>query len=173
MRVRVLACIIYGLLKLRESVTCITIYQRNTTGARKNQSGIQEEKRFISIVSHSHKITSHGLLQQLNLYHSLGKFNGRQIDDIFLIFFPQNRTTFHALETICNLSKPVFWENKKTISICRLLKILRRVLRIKCPLRADLESTIISHCLNDDYIIIVFLLPPPPPPPPHTHILHP
>ena len=34
-------------------------------------------------------------------------------------------------DNLHEMSNPVFWKNKKNISICRLLKILLRVLGIK------------------------------------------
>ena len=49
-------------------------------------------------------------------YHSLGIFSRRQIDDNFLIFFPQKIGIVKAKE-----------KNKKNISKCRLLKFLPRV----------------------------------------------
>ena len=44
----------------------------------------------------------------INLYHSLGIFSRRQIDDIFLIFPRKQDTTFHA--NCLLMSYPVFWE---------------------------------------------------------------
>ena len=53
----------------------------------------------------------------INLYHSLGIFSRRQIDDIFLIFPRKQDLTFHANCEIVSLgdnlhemSYPVFWE---------------------------------------------------------------
>ena len=34
-------------------------------------------------------------------------------------------------DNLCELSTPVYWENKKNTSICRLLKILPRMLIVK------------------------------------------
>ena len=70
-----------------------------------------------------------------NLYHSLGIFSRRQIDDICL-FFPENRI-WHFMQIVSlgdNLHEMsiLFSEkNKKNISKCRLLKILPRVLSVK------------------------------------------
>ena len=59
----------------------------------------------------------------INLYHSLGIFSRRQIDDTFLIFPKKEDLTFHAnLETICMQCHIQFsGKNKKNISKCRLL----------------------------------------------------
>ena len=43
----------------------------------------------------------------------------------FFFFFTRNGDNLHEM------SNPVFWENKKTISICHPLKILTRVLSVK------------------------------------------
>ena len=67
----------------------------------------------------------------INLYHSLGIFSRRQIDDIFLIFPRKQDLTFHA-KTI-NMKFQILFsgKNKKIISKCRPLKILPRVLSVK------------------------------------------
>ena len=52
-----------------------------------------------------------------NLYHSLSKFRRRQID--FFLFFPENR----------------IWHFMQTVSKCRLLKYLPRVLSVKVRAR--------------------------------------
>ena len=72
----------------------------------------------------------------INLYHSLGIFSRRQIDDIFLIFFQKTgfdiSCKLSPKETICMKCHILFSEkNKKNISKCRLLKILPRVLSVK------------------------------------------
>ena len=70
-------------------------------------------------------------LMVINLYHSLGKFSRPQIDDIRLIFFPRKQDlTFHiSIETTDMNYQTLFsGKNKKTNSICRLLKLLARVL---------------------------------------------
>ena len=58
----------------------------------------------------------------INLYHSLGIFSRRRIDDIFRNFPRKHDMTFHA---------NCLGKNKKNISKCRLLKILPRVLSVK------------------------------------------
>ena len=55
---------------------------------------------------------------------------------IFFLFFPENRI-WHFMQIVSSgdnlhaMSNPVFWENKKNISKCRLLKFLPRVLSVK------------------------------------------
>ena len=76
---------------------------------------------------------------KFNLYHSLGIFSRRQIDDIFLIFARKQDLTFHAncllrRQFACNVKSCFLGKNKKNISKCRLLKILPRVLSVKEPI---------------------------------------
>ena len=46
----------------------------------------------------------------INRYRSLGLFSRRQIDDIFFLFFPENRIK-HFVQTICMKSR--FLKKKK------------------------------------------------------------
>ena len=82
-----------------------------------------------------HKIIMYWVFLTLS---TLGKFfSGRHIE-IFCLLFPENRF-WHFMQIVSigigdnlyEMSKPVSGKNKKNISICRLLKILRRVLIIK------------------------------------------
>ena len=86
---------------------------------------------LLSTYSQTHVFT---WCELFNLYHSLGIFSRRQIDDIFLIFPRKQDLTFHAnclLETICMKCQILFSrKNKKNISKCRLLKIFPRVLNV-------------------------------------------
>ena len=62
----------------------------------------------------------------VKLCHSLGKFSRQQLNDIFLIF--PLKIVFDILcilshvETICMKCHPDFWQSKKNISECQLLK---------------------------------------------------
>ena len=76
-----------------------------------------------------------------NLYHSLGIFSRRQIYDIFLIFPRLQDLTFG--DNLHEMAYAVFWENKKNIPKCRLLKILPRVLSVnsQCPEELPMSTT--------------------------------
>ena len=78
-----------------------------------------------------------------NLYHSLGIFSRRQIDDIFLIFPSKQDLTFHAN---CLLKCQILFSGKN-ISKCCLLKILPRVQSIKglCMQETKQEITRYSY----------------------------
>ena len=54
----------------------------------------------------------------LILYHSLGNFSRQQIDDIFFLFFPENRI-WHFMQIVSNIL--FFGKNKENISKCFLL----------------------------------------------------
>ena len=85
---------------------------------KKNEENILRNIHYLTLV----------LLQMFNLYHFQGKYNRWQTGDIFL-FFPENRMR-HFKQVVSNgdnlleMSNPVFWKNKKNISICHLMKIL-------------------------------------------------
>ena len=75
-------------------------------------------------------------LSAVNLYHSLGEFNSRQIGDTFLIF--PRKTGFDILcklspvETICMKCQILFsGKNRKSILKCHLLKILSSMPSVK------------------------------------------
>ena len=74
-------------------------------------------------------------LHHLDLYHSLGIFSRRQIDIFFLIFPRKQDLTFHTnclhWSNLPEISNLVSWKNEKNIPMCRLLKILPRVLSVK------------------------------------------
>ena len=48
----------------------------------------------------------------LNFYHALGKFNRRQINDIFFSYFSQE-TEFDTSSKLSPMSNSVPWYNKK------------------------------------------------------------
>ena len=71
-----------------------------------------------------------------NQYHSLGKFNRRQINDIFLIF--PRKIDFDIScksspkETICKKCQSLFsWKIRKNVSKCHLLKFFPVCLALK------------------------------------------
>ena len=57
-----------------------------------------------------------------------GKIFSRRYFETFSLFFPRN-TIRHFMQIVSNgdnlqeMSKPLFWENKKISSICRLLNM--------------------------------------------------
>ena len=58
-----------------------------------------------------HNIEDFGKTENsFNLYHSLGIFNRRQIDDSFLNFPRKQDTTFHARDNLHEMSNPVSQE---------------------------------------------------------------
>ena len=72
----------------------------------------------------------------VNLFHSLGNFSRRQIDDVFLFVFQKTRFNipckWSPMEAICMKCQILLsGKNKKNVSICRLLKDLSRVLSVK------------------------------------------
>ena len=85
----------------------------------------------------------------IKLYHSLGIFSRRQVDDMFLIFPRKQDLTFHAN---CLLRRQFAWNVKscflgklrKIFSKYRLLKILPRVLGVK-----EVSKVINSNKMNN------------------------
>ena len=77
----------------------------------------------------------------INLYHSLGIFSRRQIDDIFLIFFPENRI-WHSMQIVSlgdnlhELSYPVwiwhFIQIAQIVISCFLRKIRKIFQNVVC-----------------------------------------
>ena len=76
------------------------------------------------------------LIISFNLYHSLGYFSRRQIDDISIIFSQETGLDISCklcpLDTICMKCQILCpGKMRKNVSVCRLLKILPRMLSIK------------------------------------------
>ena len=74
----------------------------------------------------------------------LGRFSRRQVD-ICLIFSRKQGSTFHEI------TNPVFWENKKNISICRILKFTNSMISVRYThinIRDSLEHNSVSTWEN-------------------------
>ena len=87
-------------------------------------------EKFARIFSRRHKQTKFsdaGFLSvlRINLYHSLGIFSRRQIDDIFLIFLRKQDMTFHAN---CLLRRQFAWN----VISCFLRKIRKIFQNVVC-----------------------------------------
>ena len=78
---------------------------------------------FIS-VTWTHQTRVLWSLRCINLYHSLGIFSRRQIDDIFLIFPSKQDLTFHAN---CLLWRQFAW-NVKSYFLGKIRKIFQNVI---------------------------------------------
>ena len=85
----------------------------------------------------------------LNIFHSMDKFSGRHIDDIFFLFFREKFLAFHAN---CIKCQNLFSEEKKkhiqNISKCCLLKFIPIMLSVKVPLKC------FSKVVADDILFL-------------------
>ena len=100
------------------------------------------------------------LFLSFNLYHTLGLFSRQQFDDIsFFIFRRKQDLTFHAncpnWRTFClKCQIPLSGKNKKNISKCCLLKILRRVLSVNQVYSCFFSVTIfVENYINPKVLI--------------------